>query len=290
MINDISELNSLLDLNTDTLAEKPITTLLKQENDAQNNMFEVFLVIKKAKSNNNISWKDFYTSQDDNISGKKFIKLLSGSENLSSDTFGESASSFQFRCKSINFPQTQADVQNQVLFGNVITRMTGSIKTKRSGSFTLSLDTNMFISDGLNLLSKYYGSLHETEKNSFIENYKKITNIEPNKNYLNNYIFPCFFRRSYNLYDPSTYFCADLVVKYLTQYKNERETNLNNLKYDRDLLSVDKFLDNSIQYFVLHDIRFLGRSSALEFKNDDGGDMSVTFNFIYKDATSFRKN
>lgn len=281
-INDIKEfdMHSDASLYQNKLTAKPIDVLMHQANDSQNNMFEVFLLVRENKTIlNEMSWGSLYSSR---YSGNKFVKMLRDSTSYNLALYEMDASAFAFRCKTITFPQKQMGIDTKVLFGNVITRMDGSVKTKRSGSLTFSLDNNMYIMDGLNLLSNYYGSLHVDEKKDFIKDYKSLTKVDMKENYVNDYIFPCLFRKKYDLNDNKTYYCVDLVVKYLTDYLNVKDV-------EEGKYSLDEYSSGEIEYFVLHDVRFLGRSSALEFKHEDGGEMQVTYNFIYKDATTFSR-
>lgn len=279
------------DLKEDT---NPIDVLMSSEPDFMSNMYNIYLLEVPAPYKNDPS-KAFrmgttlgtYVGQTTDT-GRDFLSTPQ------SDFF----SIIGMRADGISIPQKSLESSDLQFAGQKIKKITGRVNTPNKASFTIALDQSMFILDAFHRLN---GDWWAKEKQSysvldsnFLTGGMSESNKITGKQFLLNYGNLPYHTKLKDKEDTKN--VIDVIVEYDAAYQivsryndismsNDTENSIPELKDERFLKR-----KNRVQRYVLHDCRFLGRSSSITFSQSGAEPIKATFPFVYRRAMKVNDN
>lgn len=265
----------------ETTSENPIDLLMSQEPDFMSNMYNVYFIVmpkdmKVTKSEHNSKELFKYTGVT-NIDMSKFVEKLdkdSGRNYLVTDT-NKKWSIISTRIESIDIPMFKQTVQQIRFAGQVINKIVGKKERATKVDLNIRLDQSMYILDAFHALN---GDFWASERKR-LENGKQIYSGKQ-------------FYNLMGLAASSTNIPAiDIVVEYDANYMTfssyHDKAGTIGFKDDSTLVvpkEDDRWLSKKgrIQRYVFHDCKFLGHSSAIDFKSSGAEPLSATFPFTFR--------
>lgn len=275
-----------------------VQVLESQEPDFMTNMYNIYLVelpekykddITAARSATAISQ---YTGQADDT----------GRDYLSTPT-DQFYSILGMRTEGIEIAQRTVPVVDIKVAGQVVKKLAGRVDLPNKASFTIDLDQSMFILDAFHRLNGDWWAKEREAYDAVVadnETNGKTVNEScgmTGKQFLLNFgNLPSF----YNLEDNEDKkkmkkSVIDIVVRYDAAYRIQTEyTDVakDRISDEKDGASTGqdnqfkdtRFMDkaNREQIYILHDVRFLGRSSAISFSQESADVLKATFPFTYR--------
>lgn len=275
-------------LNDDEI--NPIDVLTSSEPDFMTNMYNIFILEIPAKFKD-----DPAKAYTNGITVGTYAGAATTTGRDFLDTPTDSFFSIiGMRTDGIEIAQKTLTVNDIKIAGQTVKKITGKVETPNRASFTIDLDQSMFILD----------AFHRLNSDWWAKEYSAYTAIEPNllkgqvpqdnaingKEFLLNYgMTP--FHSDVNGKDKSV---IDVIVEYDAAYqiwsRYNNKDGSNDLQEDDlsieqpDKVNDRRFLHKSgrVQRYILHDCRFLGRSSAISFSHNSSDPIKATFPFVYR--------
>lgn len=195
------------------------------------------------------------------------------------------------RTEGIEIPNKSLNTTDIKVAGQLVKKIVGNVNTPNKASFTVDLDQSMFILDAFHRLNgdwwaKEYNAYNALDAGLLKGNASESTQIE-GKQFLLNFGTLPFHANS------SKKSIIDIIVEYdaahqiISRYNNKLGSNdviengsasqIPEVKDERFLLKRCR-----VQRYILHDCRFLGRSSSLTFQNSSAEPMKATFPFTFR--------
>ncbi len=283
-----------------------VQVLESQEPDFMTNMYNIYLVelpdkdkddITKASSATPVS---YYTGPSDDT----------GRDYLSTPT-DQFYSILGMRTEGIEIAQRTVPVVDIKVAGQVVKKLAGRTNLPNKASFTVDLDQSMFLLDAFHRLNGDWWAKERSAYNSVVADNETngktpISDAITGKQFVLNFgNLPSF----YNLEDAEgkkkmKKSIIDIVVRYDAAYRIQTEyQDLAKTKMGGEMFTVDadergnkfkdtRFLDkaNRQQIYILHDVRFLGRSSGISFNQDSADVLKATFPFTYRKVIKMSAN
>lgn len=265
----------------ESASENPIDLLMSQEPDFMSNMYNVYFIImpknmKVTKSMYDSKELFKYTGVTD-IDMSKFVEKLdkdSGRNYLVTDT-NKKWSIISTRIESIDIPMFKQTVQQIRFAGQVINKVVGKKERATKVDLNIRLDQSMYILDAFHALNSDFWASERKR----LENGKSIYSGKQFYNLMG------LAASSPNI--PA----IDIVVEYDADYMtfSSYHDKAGTVGFTNDVSHVvpptdDRWLSKKgrIQRYVFHDCKFLGRSSAINFKSSGAEPLSATFPFTFR--------
>lgn len=242
---------------------RPIDVLMSQEPDFMKNMYNIYIMMCS---------KDTYPERA-MTAGEPigdFPQKTSGRDFLYTSP-DKNWTIIGMRTDSISIPQSKQTSSVIKVAGQTVSKIMGKLELTNKGALSVRLDQSMFILDAFHQLSHDYFAKERKIADS-------ITEIK-GKEFYNAY-------GSLPLHSAaSKTSIIDIIVEYDADYltmseHNNKTERLNSRKADT------RYYPNAaerMQRYILHDCRFLGRDSSLDF-SDKAEPMKATFPFVFRRA------
>lgn len=240
---------------------KPIEVLMSQETDFMKNMYSIFIMIcdKDSYPERAMSVGEPLSSGAEKTSGRDYLYT---SPQLNWSIIG-------MRADGIDIPQMKQAYSTIKIAGQTVNKIVGKIETTNKASLSVTLDQSMFILDAFHQLSHDYFAKEKRISDT-------ITAIEGKEFYSAYGALPIHYIDSkMNVIDIIVEYDADYLT--FTEHENMNE-RLSNKKADTRYYPSKA---NRMQRYVLHDCRFLGRDSSLDF-GTQANPMKATFPFVFR--------
>lgn len=242
---------------------KPIEVLMSQEADFMKNMYSIFIMIcdKDTYPERAMSAGEPLSPGAEKTSGRDYLYT---SPQLNWSIIG-------MRADGISIPQMKQSYSTIKVAGQTVNKIVGKVETVNKASLSVTLDQSMYILDAFHQLSHDYFAKEKRISDT-------ITAIE-GKEFYNAYgALPIHYLESkMNVVDIIVEYDADYLTFTEHEDMNER---LSNKKADTRYYPSKA---NRMQRYVLHDCRFLGRDSSLDF-SAQANPMKATFPFVFRRA------
>ena len=195
------------------------------------------------------------------------------------------------RTEGIEIPNKSLNTTDIKVAGQLVKKIVGNVNTPNKASFTVDLDQSMFILDAFHRLNGDWWAKEYNAYNALDAGLLKGNSSEGNlikgKQFLLNYGTLPFHSSSSNksIIDIIVEYDAahQIISRYNTKLgsndviENGSNTSISNVNDNRFLLKRGR-----VQRYILHDCRFLGRSSSLTFQNSSAEPMKATFPFTFR--------
>lgn len=261
------------ELNSDFPNASPIERLILQEPDFMSNMYTIYLLVRSLGESVNGTYVEMPYYSSTLTAYDLLTKPLSTPYDLN-------YSIFAIKCTGINIPQKKQTLATPIKFLTAeVPKIASKVEQVKKGSITVDLDQSMYLLDGLHLMSGSLFTLKEHAKDAYTN--PKLSWQPVSGDYYFTNLFPLLGPNGkYNLNDagggrPR----LDIVVTYASEYRSmanpSKSENEKNIRYDERYL-------NSINKYILEDVRFLGRSSSIKFTQASADKMQATFDYTFK--------
>lgn len=268
--------------------DNPVDILMSSEPDFMTNMYNIYMLEVPAlyKDDPNKAFK----------TGTALGTYIGQITDTGRDFLGTPQSDFfsiiGMRIDGISIPQKSLESSDLHFAGQNIKKITGRVNTPNKVSFTVDLDQSMFILDAFHRLN---GDWWAKEKKAysvldsgFLTGEMPKENIITGKQFLLNYGNLPYHNKFKDKENNKS--IIDVIVEYDAAYQimsryndisksNDTGNDIPDLKDERFLLR-----RNRLQRYILHDCRFLGRSSTISFSNESAEPLKATFPFVYRRA------
>lgn len=264
----------------ESVSDNPIDLLMSQEPDFMSNMYNVYFIVMpkntiSTKSEND-STELFRYSSVYNIDMSKFVDKInkdSGRNYLVTDT-NKKWSIISTRIESIDIPMFKQTVEQIRFAGQVINKIVGKKERATKVDLNIRLDQSMYILDAFHALN---GDFWASERKR-LENGNSVYSGKQFYNLMG------LAASSYNI--PA----IDIVVEYDADYMtfSSYHDKSGTVGYDNSTATVpaadSRWLSKKgrIHRYVFHDCKFLGHSSAIDFKSSGAEPLSATFPFTFR--------
>ena len=189
------------------------------------------------------------------------------------------------RTEGIEIPNKSLNTTDIRVAGQLVKKIVGNVNTPNKASFTIELDQSMFILDAFHRLNgdwwaKEYAAYSAIDAGLLKGNASEANHITGKQFLLNFGNLPYHSSADKNGGKKSI---IDVIVEYdaayqiMSRYDYKFGNNSPKVEDDRFLTKTGR-----VQRYILHDCRFLGRSSALTFKNSSAEPMKATFPFTFR--------
>lgn len=189
------------------------------------------------------------------------------------------------RTEGIEIPNKSLNTTDIKVAGQLVKKIVGNVNMPNKASFTIELDQSMFILDAFHRLNgdwwaKEYAAYSAIDAGLLKGNASSSNHIT-GKQFLLNYGTLPFHSSSDKVGGKKS--IIDVIVEYdaayqiMSRYDNKFGGGSKKVEDDRFLTKRGR-----VQRYILHDCRFLGRSSALTFQNSSAEPMKATFPFTFR--------
>ena len=189
------------------------------------------------------------------------------------------------RTEGIEIPNKSLNTTDIKVAGQLVKKIVGNVNMPNKASFTIELDQSMFILDAFHRLNgdwwaKEYAAYSAIDAGLLKGNASSSNHIT-GKQFLLNYGTLSFHSSSDKVGGKKS--IIDVIVEYdaayqiMSRYDNKFGGGSKKVEDDRFLTKRGR-----VQRYILHDCRFLGRSSALTFQNSSAEPMKATFPFTFR--------
>jgi hypothetical protein len=273
------------DINDDI---SPIDVLQSSEPDFMANMYNIYILEVPAEYRDSPE-KAYKTG----VALGTYIgpETPSGRDYLGTNT-NDLFSIIGMRTEGIEIPNKSLNTTDIKVAGQLVKKITGNVNTPNKASFTVDLDQSMFILDAFHRLNgdwwaKEYYAYNALDAGFLNGNASSGSNQITGKQFLLNYGTIPFHSSS------SKKSIIDVIIEYdaahqiISRYNTKLGSNdviengstsqVPEVKDERFLLKRGR-----VQRYILHDCRFLGRSSSLTFQNSSAEPMKATFPFTFR--------
>ena len=203
---------------------------------------------------------------------------------LGTDT-NELFSIIGMRTEGIEIPNKSLNTTDIKVAGQLVKKIVGNVNMPNKASFTIELDQSMFILDAFHRLNgdwwaKEYAAYSAIDVGLLKGNASESNTITGKQFLLNFGNLPYHSSADKNGGKKSI---IDVIVEYdaayqiMSRYDNKFGSGSKKVEDDRFLTRRGR-----VQRYILHDCRFLGRSSALTFQNSSAEPMKATFPFTFR--------
>ena len=189
------------------------------------------------------------------------------------------------RTEGIEIPNKSLNTADIKVAGQLVKKIVGNVNMPNKASFTIELDQSMFILDAFHRLNgdwwaKEYAAYSAIDV-GLLKGEASNSNTITGKQFLLN-----FGNLPYHSSADKTggkKSIIDVIVEYdaayqiMSRYDNKFGSGSKKVEDDRFLTRRGR-----VQRYILHDCRFLGRSSALTFQNSSAEPMKATFPFTFR--------
>lgn len=189
------------------------------------------------------------------------------------------------RTEGIEIPNKSLNTADIKVAGQLVKKIVGNVNMPNKASFTIELDQSMFILDAFHRLNgdwwaKEYAAYSVIDVGLLKGNASESNTITGKQFLLN------FGNLPYHSSADKTggkKSIIDVIVEYdaayqiMSRYDNKFGSGSKKVEDDRFLTKRGR-----VQRYILHDCRFLGRSSALTFQNSSAEPMKATFPFTFR--------
>ena len=189
------------------------------------------------------------------------------------------------RTEGIEIPNKSLNTADIKVAGQLVKKIVGNVTNPNKASFTIELDQSMFILDAFHRLNgdwwaKEYAAYSAIDAGLLKGNASEANHITGKQFLLN------FGNLPYHSSADKTggkKSIIDVIVEYdaayqiMSRYDYKFGNGSNKVEDDRFLTRRGR-----VQRYILHDCRFLGRSSALTFQNSSAEPMKATFPFTFR--------
>ena len=189
------------------------------------------------------------------------------------------------RTEGIEIPNKSLNTADIKVAGQLVKKIVGNVNMPNKASFTIELDQSMFILDAFHRLNgdwwaKEYAAYSAIDAGLLKGNASEANHITGKQFLLNFGNLPYHSSSDKNGGKKSI---IDVIVEYdaayqiMSRYDYKFGNNSQKVEDDRFLTKTGR-----VQRYILHDCRFLGRSSALTFQNSSAEPMKATFPFTFR--------
>ena len=189
------------------------------------------------------------------------------------------------RTEGIEMPNKSLNTTDIKVAGQLVKKIVGNVNMPNKASFTIELDQSMFILDAFHRLNgdwwaKEYAAYSAIDAGLLKGNASESNTITGKQFLLNFGNLPYHSSADKNGGKKSI---IDVIVEYdaayqiMSRYDNKFGSSSKKVEDDRFLTKRGR-----VQRYILHDCRFLGRSSALTFQNSSAEPMKATFPFTFR--------
>lgn len=189
------------------------------------------------------------------------------------------------RTEGIEIPNKSLNTTDIKVAGQLVKKIVGNVNMPNKASFTIELDQSMFILDAFHRLNgdwwaKEYAAYSAIDAGLLKGNASSSNHITGKQFLLNFGNLPYHSSSDKNGGKKSI---IDVIVEYdaayqiMSRYDNKFGGGSKKVEDDRFLTKRGR-----VQRYILHDCRFLGRSSALTFQNSSAEPMKATFPFTFR--------
>ena len=189
------------------------------------------------------------------------------------------------RTEGIEIPNKSLNTTDIKVAGQLVKKIVGNVNMPNKASFTIELDQSMFILDAFHRLNgdwwaKEYAAYSAIDAGLLKGNASSSNHITGKQFLLNYGTLPFHSSSDKNGGKKSI---IDVIVEYdaayqiMSRYDNKFGGGSKKVEDDRFLTKRGR-----VQRYILHDCRFLGRSSALTFQNSSAEPMKATFPFTFR--------
>ena len=189
------------------------------------------------------------------------------------------------RTEGIEIPNKSLNTTDIKVAGQLVKKIVGNVNMPNKASFTIELDQSMFILDAFHRLNgdwwaKEYAAYSAIDAGLLKGNASESNTITGKQFLLNFGNLPYHSSADKNGGKKSI---IDVIVEYgaayqiMSRYDNKFGSGSKKVEDDRFLTKRGR-----VQRYILHDCRFLGRSSALTFQNSSAEPMKATFPFTFR--------
>lgn len=189
------------------------------------------------------------------------------------------------RTEGIEIPNKSLNTTDIKVAGQLVKKIVGNVNMPNKASFTIELDQSMFILDAFHRLNgdwwaKEYAAYSAIDAGLLKGNASSSNHITGKQFLLNYGTLPFHSSSDKNGGKKSI---IDVIVEYdaayqiMSRYDNKFGSGSKKVEDDRFLTKRGR-----VQRYILHDCRFLGRSSALTFQNSSAEPMKATFPFTFR--------
>lgn len=259
----------------------PIEVLQSSEPDFMANMYNIYLLEVPA------TYRDY--PEQAYKTGTTLGTYIgpetdTGRNFLGTDT-NELFSIIGMRTEGIEIPNKSLNTTDIKVAGQLVKKIVGNVNMPNKASFTIELDQSMFILDAFHRLNgdwwaKEYAAYSAIDAGLLKGNASSSNHIT-GKQFLLNYGTLPFHSSSDKVGGKKS--IIDVIVEYdaayqiMSRYDNKFGGGSKKVEDDRFLTKRGR-----VQRYILHDCRFLGRSSALTFQNSSAEPMKATFPFTFR--------
>lgn len=259
----------------------PIEVLQSSEPDFMANMYNIYLLEVPAK------YRDY--PEQAYRTGTTLGTYIgpetdTGRNFLGTDT-NDLFSIIGMRTEGIEIPNKSLNTTDIKVAGQLVKKIVGNVNMPNKASFTIELDQSMFILDAFHRLNgdwwaKEYAAYSAIDVGLLKGNASESNTITGKQFLLNFGNLPYHSSADKNGGKKSI---IDVIVEYdaayqiMSRYDNKFGSGSKKVEDDRFLTKRCR-----VQRYILHDCRFLGRSSALTFQNSSAEPMKATFPFTFR--------
>lgn len=266
--------------------DDPMDVLMSSEPDFMPNMYNIYILEVPEKYKDDPASAFRLGTELGTYMGPA---TASGRDYLSTPT-KDFFSIFGMRTEGIDIPNkvlTTADIK---VAGQLVKKIVGKVDTPNKASFTVDLDQGMFILDAFHRLNGDWWAKEATAYNAidpdFLYGKMPKENKITGKEFLLNYgTLPFHSKVDGNGNKKSV---IDVVVEYdaayqiWSRYYDKAQDNATGGEIPK--VKDTRFLSTAgrTQRYILHDCRFLGRSSAISFSHGSAEPLKATFPFVFR--------
>lgn len=259
----------------------PIEVLQSSEPDFMANMYNIYLLEVPA------TYRDY--PEQAYKTGTTLGTYIgpetdTGRNFLGTDT-NELFSIIGMRTEGIEIPNKSLNTTDIKVAGQLVKKIVGNVNMPNKASFTIELDQSMFILDAFHRLNgdwwaKEYAAYSTIDVGLLKGNASESNTITGKQFLLNFGNLPYHSSADKNGGKKSI---IDVIVEYdaayqiMSRYDNKFGSSSKKVEDDRFLTKRGR-----VQRYILHDCRFLGRSSALTFQNSSAEPIKATFPFTFR--------
>lgn len=274
-------------------ADNPIDLLMSQEPDFMPNMYNIYFILmdrdtQQVSSNSQEAFKTANIVDIDMTKSIERVDYDSGRNYLNTE-FTKRWSMIGTRIDGIDIPQYKQTVQQIRYAGQVINKVVGKRERATRVDLNVRLDQSMFILDAFHALDSDFWASERKRLDGGKEFYtgKQFYNL------LGLAAQDSNFKRK----------ALDIVVEYDADYFtfSRYHDKVGTIGYGANSLSLDassvpqpdaRWMSKKdrVQRYVFHDCKFLGRSSALQFKSSGAEAMTATFPFTFRKIAHMTAN
>lgn len=259
----------------------PIEVLQSSEPDFMSNMYNIYLLEVPAK------YRDY--PEQAYLTGTTLGTYIGPETDTGRDYLGTNTndlfSIIGMRTEGIEIPNKTLNTTDIKVAGQLVKKIVGNVTNPNKASFTIELDQSMFILDAFHRLNgdwwaKEYRSYSAIDAGLLKGNASSSNHIT-GKQFLLNFGNLPYHSSADKIGGKKS--IIDVIVEYdaayqiMSRYDNKFGSGSSKVEDDRFLTRRGR-----VQRYILHDCRFLGRSSALTFQNSSAEPMKATFPFTFR--------